>query len=99
MDEEIRGLIESAEGWHVLVLGYGATHGVLSIALHHGDFPRHEEVICGGTSYFCGELAGGPYALTLIETPRGSETNLVIRSRDERFIVKCARVSRGKGRA
>ena len=44
----------------------------MTLALHHGDYPRRTDVEAEGCSYFRGHLDGGPYRLAIEEIGRGS---------------------------
>lgn len=90
---EVRELLESAEAFHAWVLEYSITHGVLRIALHHGDYPRSVSLLCRGCRYFCGALQGGPYRLELAErSVDGAQVTALVGNGGE-LLVLCAEVS------
>ncbi|UJR86767.1 Hypothetical protein I5071_88680 [Sandaracinus amylolyticus] len=98
MNHDEVGRLLSDGSWHVLVLEFGATHGVMRLAAHRGDYPRHREVICGGTSYFRGALAGGPYRLAIHRETRADGTEITLQSDDGTFELRCRRILLGAGR-
>jgi hypothetical protein len=97
ISETISTLI-AAGPWYVWVLEYVEQDAVMRLALHKGEFPEYQEIVCSGVSYFEGFLEGGPYRLTIFEeaTPARSETLLVSEKRD--LLIRCLRVEQGRSR-
>lgn len=92
--------IEDDGPWHVAVIEYGMTHGVMRLALHHGDYPLHKELVCGDVAHFSGDLMGGPYELSLREEPTADDRccwSLV--ATNNRLVVRCRTLSIGPGRS
>lgn len=52
--------------WYFVVIKYGASHAVMTLRLHRGDYLRHLDLVLGRTTYFRGPLGGGPFSLSLI---------------------------------
>ena len=94
---DLSELIELSDSWHVWVLEYGITHAVMRLALHRGDYPMHQEVVCGGATAFVGELQGGPYKLSLVSDPDLSG-KLILRDEANKFLVRADTFSLGRNR-
>lgn len=90
-------LVNSRGNWFVWVLEYGITHGVMRLALHEGDFPRHHELVCGGAIAFRGKLQGGPYRLRL-DVGVDSTVPIVLRDAEDQFELSCANIELGRVR-
>lgn len=81
--------------WHVAVIEYGITHGVMVIGIYHESYIHRFEWALGGVSYFRGSMMGGPYILSVVR-PEQEIDDCQIQSDDGAFVVRFGHASRGR---
>lgn len=62
---KIKALFEANSQLYAHVIQFGITHGVLTLAVHEGNFLQRVQFVCGGCFHFCGDFEGGPYTLKI----------------------------------